>query len=319
MKQVLKISQIIFLLLIILASFATLSIFLQSGTNDAPVTVEIQKGTSANQVASILKTSGVIRRELDFKIASRLLFIQDRIQAGKYLFPPHPLLINVLLKLVKGSVIIEQLRVSFPEGSSIYKMGSILEKEGVLCFEDFRALTQSRSLEGYLFPDTYIFEKNISAEALAEMMQKRFAEVVIPYWKENKNATKYNLHEILTLASIIEKEAATKEERQVISSVFHNRLNIKMALEADPTIKYVLERPSKTVYFNQLKVKSLYNTYLNRGLPPGPICNPGLSSIKAAIYPAKTDYLYFVAKKDGSHIFSATWQEHQRARQKAKR
>jgi len=313
-----KLLFIILSLLIILTSFSVLSIFLQSGTNNAPVALEIQKGTSANQAAAILRTSGVIRRDLDFKIASRLLFIQDRIQAGEYLFPPHPLLINVLLKLVKGSVIIEQLKVSFPEGSSIYKMGTILKNNGFLCFEDFRALAHSSSLEGYLFPDTYIFEKNISAEVLAEMMQKRFTEVVIPYWEENKNATKYNLREILTLASIIEKESAIEEERSIISSVFHNRLNINMALEADPTIKYVLERPSKIVYYNQLKVRSPYNTYLNQGLPPGPICNPGLSSIKAAIYPAKTEYLYFVAKKDGTHIFSATWAEHQKARQEAK-
>ena len=119
---------------------------------------------------------------------------------------------------------------------------------------------------------------------------------------------------LVTLASIVEKEAKRPEERPVIASVFYNRLKIGMPLAADPTVKYALERPSKHVYLDQLSVKSPYNTYKVRGLPPGPICNPGLDSIKAAVYPAKTNFLFFVAKKDGSHMFSRTWQEHQRAR-----
>ena len=147
-------------------------------------------------------------------------------------------------------------------------------------------------------------------------MLNRFAEVVLPYWESNKNFTKLSLHEVITLASVIEKEAASSQERAVISSVFHNRLSINMALESCSTVKYALERPSKIVYFNQLKVKTPYNTYFLRGLPPGPICNPGLDSIKAAIFPAKTSFLYFAAQKDGSHIFSKTLKEHQKARVK---
>ncbi|MFA4966595.1 MAG: endolytic transglycosylase MltG [Candidatus Margulisiibacteriota bacterium] len=325
-----KLALIIIILLITFSLFSLLSVFLQAGTNDAPVTIEIQKGTSFNQVAFLLKVSGVIKRDLDFKIAARMLFITDKVKAGKYKFSSHPILIDVLKKLAAGEAVPEELlKVTIPEGTSIYKMGTILEKEGIACFEDFRRLTKTHlakeygipdnSLEGYLFPDTYVFEKGISTEALAKMMFKRFTEVVAPYWGANKKATKYNLHEILTLASIIEKEAATSEERAIISSVFHNRLDIKMAMDACPTVKYALERPSKIVYFDQLKVKSPYNTYINRGLPPGPICSPGMESIKAAIYPAKTDYLYFVAKKDGTHIFSSNWKEHEKARISPKR
>lgn len=313
------------ILTLILLSFAVTSLFFQTGTNERPVTLEIPKGASVNLIARLLYSNGIIRRELDFKIVSRLLGLQEKLQAGSYKFRPYPFLYEVLFKIKKGEIVgDEPLKVTFPEGASIYKMGSFLEKEGVGCFEDFRGLTNNdlakefklptRSLEGYLFPDTYIFNKNISAEALAHLMHKRFNEVVIPYWEQNKKSTKYDLHQILTLASIIEKEAALPSERPIISSVFHNRLDINMALDACPTIKYALERPSKIVYFNQLKVRSPYNTYLNRGLPPGPICNPGFSSIKAAIYPANTNYLYFIAKKDGSHIFSATWADHQKAR-----
>jgi len=324
-----KLALVLTILLITLSLFSFISIFLQAGTNEAPVTIEIPKGTSFNQVASSLKDAGIIRRELDFKLAARILFVSDQIKAGRYRFSPHPILIDVLKKLAAGEAVPEELiKVTIPEGTSIYKMGTILEKEGVACFEDFRGLINSplakeygipdNSLEGYLFPDTYVVEKSISAEALAGIMFKRFSEVVISYWESNKKATKFNLHEILTLASIIEKEAATSEERLIISSVFHNRLDIKMGLAADPTIKYALERPSKTVYFDQLKVKSPYNTYKNRGLPPGPICSPGLESIKAAIYPAKTDYLYFVAQKNGTHIFSSSWADHEKARVKVR-
>jgi UPF0755 protein len=292
------------------------SIFLQTGTNSKSVIVEISRGSSVNQIANLLWQNGVIRREIDFKVACRLLKLQAKLQAGRYKFRPHPFIYEVLLKIKKGEIMGEEpLKVTFPEGASIYKMGSILMNNTVECFSDFRELINQK-LEGYLYPDTYIFDQNISAEALADLMRQRFDEVVRPYWEKNKKATKYDLHQILTLASIIEKEAALDPERPIISSIFHNRLNINMALDSCSTVKYALEKPSKIVYFDQLKYPSPYNTYLHRGLPPGPICNPGLSSIKAAIYPAKTDYLFFVANKDGSHTFSISWKEHQKARLK---
>jgi len=227
-----------------------------------------------------------------------------------------------------------EIRVAFPEGTSIYKMGIILQKTGFKHWREFQQLVDqgitaelrarhwkifkyipSESLEGYLFPDTYNFFPDASAESMAEVMLNRFESVVGPFWDRSGAAdAKRSLHEILTLASIVEKEAKKPEERPIIASVFYNRLKIGMALAADPTVKYALERPSKKVYLDQLAVRSPYNTYKVRGLPPGPICNPGLDSIKAAVYPAKTNYLFFVAKKDGSHTFSRTWQEHQRAR-----
>lgn len=150
-------------------------------------------------------------------------------------------------------------------------------------------------------------------------MLNRFEELVLPFWEKAKKDTSYTLHEIITLASIIEKEAQKKSERKIISSVYHNRLNKKMFLAACPTIKYALDWPTKKVYYEQLDVKSPYNTYKNKGLPPGPIANPGIESIKAAVYPAKTNYYYFVAKKDGSHIFSSTFQGHQQGRQESKK
>ncbi len=241
--------------------------------------------------------------------------------------PPTPA--DIVKKAPEGT-----MSATFPEGSSIYKMGEILNAGGYLSSEAFQeyayqeaepewmvkypylAQIPIKSLEGYLYPDTYIFSRYMSARRLALVMIRRFDEVVIPFWATAQSDTKLSLHQIVTLASIIEKEAEKPEERPIIASVYLNRLRIGMKLDADPTVKYALEDPHKKVYLNDLKVKSPYNTYRNPGLPPGPICSPSLDSIKAAVYPAKTNYLYFVANKNGSHIFSATWEEHQKARAK---
>ncbi|MBI5399683.1 endolytic transglycosylase MltG [Candidatus Saganbacteria bacterium] len=232
----------------------------------------------------------------------------------------------------KAAATLREILVTFPEGSSIYKMGERLRQKGYQQVESFQALVKegitadlrqrhwvtfkyvpSESLEGYLYPDTYWFFINASPEALAEIMVSRFEAVILSYWQQVNKETTYSLHEILTLASIIEKEAKQPKERPLIASVFYNRLRMGMPLAADPTIKYALKRPSKKVYYNQLEIDSLYNTYKRKGLPPGPICNPGIESFKAAVHPTKTDYFFFVAKKDGDHVFSRTWAEHQKA------
>jgi len=311
LKLIIIVTAAVFL---IFGAYSVLSLLLSIGSNPRSVKVEIKPGSSASLIARDLAKQKVIKNARDFKLVAYLLGSQTKFQAGLYKFRSRTPLYEVVLKLKTGSIMApEPLNVAFPEGTSIYKMGSILEKAGMLDFENFRKLTKE---EGYLYPDTYIFDKEITAEALANLMRKRFKEVVLPYWEQNQKATKYDLRQILILASIIEKEAALESERPIISSVFHNRLDIKMALDSCSTVKYALERPTKIVYFDQLKYPSPYNTYLHRGLPPGPICNPGLASIRAAIYPAKTNYLYFVSNQDGSHIFSSTWQEHQKARLK---
>ncbi|MFA4906140.1 MAG: endolytic transglycosylase MltG [Candidatus Margulisiibacteriota bacterium] len=314
MKNLKLIAIVTFAVLLIFGAFSLLSLLLSIGSNTRPVKVEIKPGSSASLIARDLAGQKVIKSARDFKLIASLLGSSNKFQAGLYKFKARTPLYEVVLKLKTGSIMApEPLTVTFPEGTSIYKMGSILEKASMLDFENFRKLTRE---EGYLYPDTYIFDKEITAEALANLMRKRFNDVVLPYWEQNKKATKYDLRRIIILASIIEKEAAQDGERPIISSVFHNRLDIKMALDSCSTVKYALEKPTKVVYFDQLKYPSPYNTYLHRGLPPGPICNPGLASIKAAIYPAKTNYLYFIANKDGSHSFSATWAEHQKARVK---
>lgn len=327
-KLLLAIPVILFLI-----TCGIVSIFTQTGGAGENKTISIPKGFNANNITNLLYQEKIIKNKHFFKLSTRFLGKQSTLQAGIYVLSGKMTNIAIINRLKAGEVIPpNQVKITFPEGSSIYKMGKILKEASFESSSKFQKLYKTKidkelindyafleklkqdSLEGYLFPDTYLFNPKSNEIEISRRMLDRFTEVVIHYWLENANNTKYNLHQILTLASIIEKEAQNPAERAIISSVFHNRLNIKMALDACPTIKYALNDPTKRVFLWQLKVKSPYNTYLNRGLPPGPICNPGIESIKAAIYPLKTKYFYFVAKNDGSHIFSKTLKEHNNAK-----
>jgi len=303
--------------------FSFFAFFIQPGQNPIYREVEIQKGLSAKNAISFLREKNIIRSRKIFKTALYLLGLESKIQAGRYGFYPYENNLSLIYKLVCGKTLPPKpFRIVFPEGTSVYKMGTILDKSGLKISEDFKKLSERKgpknnSLEGFLFPDTYVIDGQTSAEALVSMMLKRFESVILPYWESNKKQAKLSFYDTLILASIIEKEAKIPKERPLISSVFFNRLKMGMPLAADPTIKYALERPTKKVYLNQLKIASPYNSYRNKGLPPTPICNPGLESFKAAIYPEKTNFIYFVAQKDGSHIFSDSWEGHQKARRKA--
>jgi UPF0755 protein len=302
--------------------------------------INIPRGYGANQVSELLESRGIIDGRYGFNLIVNIFRLQNKMQAGTYEFTPNMSLIKIVWKIRIGEIIPPMLvKLVFPEGQSIYKMGRIMEREGVGDGIAFQKLTNtnlveyfknkyrfldnnpSDSLEGYLFPDTYLVPSNIGTEQMAGLMLARFNKVIYSYWKKNFKRMKGGLdfHEILALASIIEKEAAIDSERPIISSVYRNRIKIRMQLGADPTIKYVLERPGKIVSYDDLKINSPYNTYKHYGLPPGPICNPGVSSVKAAMFPTKTDYIYFVARADGSHIFSKTWQEHEAAKQQTKK
>lgn len=326
---------------IIITLFSIFSIFFQVGNrfDNKLYIVNIPKGYGANRVAELLMSRGIINGKYGFNLVVNVFRLQNKMQAGTYEFTPNMSLIKIVMKIRNGDIIPPMLvKLVFPEGLSIYKMGYFMEREGVGDGISFQELTKNaftasflmkysflmdvptNSLEGYLFPDTYSVPSNISTEQMANLMLSRFNRVVMPYWRRNykRMKVKYSLHDIITLASIIEKEAAIDSERPLIASVYHNRLRIRMHLGADPTIKYVLERPGKIVSYDDLKINSPYNTYKRYGLPPGPICNPGISSVKAAMFPASSDYLYFVARADGSHIFSKSLVEHQAAQQQTR-
>lgn len=282
--------------------------------------VHIRSGMSASEVADLLHREGIIRDPRYFLGVARVLGSDRQLQAGTYLVTPGESLFGVLRDLTKGHVVIE--RVTIPEGYSVRDIARTLSSHGLvdedhflrLALGEYRASVggmELASLEGYLFPDTYFFTLDATEEQILETMLARFREVVVPRVKAAPLGL--SLHQVLTLASIVELEAKVPEERPMIASVYLNRLRIGMPLQADPTVIYALGERVERVLHSHLATPSPYNTYQNPGLPPGPISNPGLASILAVLHPADTNYLYFVARGDGTHAFSRTYAEHQSA------
>ncbi|MBA7542674.1 Endolytic murein transglycosylase [subsurface metagenome] len=239
--------------------------------------------------------------------------LEDQLKYGEYNLNPSMNLLQILDKLVKGEVIV--YKITIPEGYTYTQIAELLDKKEIVEKETFLKLAEDseKKWEGYLFPDTYEVPKKYGAEKMLEVMLSNFNQIAI----ENKFTEKaekigFSLNEIIILASIIEKEAKFSEEKSKVSSVFYNRLEIGMKLQSCATIQYILETPKEILDENDLKIDSPYNTYLHKGLPPGPICNPGFDSIMAALEPEEEDYLYFVLGENGKHIFSKTYQEHLR-------
>jgi len=231
--------------------------------------------------------------------------------------PPH----KVLETLTKGIVITHS--VTIPEGFTLQQIGELLEQRELINKEEFLSITGKAdsatrygicapSLEGYLYPDTYQFGRGLPALSIIEVMVKRFWEVAGPY-RERAKELGMTMEEVVTLASIVEKETGLGPERPIIASVFLNRLKKRMRLESDPTVIYGVKGFTGNLKKKHLTEPTPYNTYVIHGLPPGPIASPGEEAIEAVLYPAKTHYLYFVSKNDGSHYFSKTLAEHNRA------
>jgi len=269
-----------------------------------------------------LGDNGIVRFPTVFASVARLMGKDRSIRAGEYRF--HTLMTprEILEMLCMGRVVFH--KVTVPEGLTVRQIAALLESRGFVSQEDF--LLESRkvdlirafgveedSLEGYLFPDTYHFAMGVSAGEILKAMVHRFHAVYSPEMRERQAAQGWRLHEVVTLASIIEKETGSEQERGLVSSVLINRLRSGMPLQCDPTVIYGLEEFDGKLRREHLQRPSPYNTYLNKGIPPGPICNPGLSSLQAVLYPEDTPYLYFVSKNDGTHAFSTNLAEHNRA------
>lgn len=289
---------------------------------NAPKIVEIPAGEGLSAVARRLFDAGIISSSFKFKLLARLRGDDKRIKAGEYLLSPSISPNTILDATVAGKVYLHRLTV--PEGYTLRQIAASIVKAGLGTENGFlRAATDpalvksygfsAGSFEGYLFPDTYSFPKQTTPAKIIAAMVERFNTVFTKGWRERAQTLGFSVHEIITLASIIEKETAVPEERPLISSVFHNRLKKGMRLESDPTVIYGIEDFDGNLTRRDLKSARPYNTYYIKGLPPGPIANPGVKAIEAALYPAETSYLYFVARKDKTHQFSANIQDHNRA------
>jgi UPF0755 protein len=282
-----------------------------------PVFVEFQRGTSSRSIATVLKNKGVIGDRWLF-LAARALRRNVNLQAGEYKFdkPASPL--EVISRLARGDIYYMELLI--PEGFNMYEVADAVAKLGTMRAETFLAAAkdpmmirdldpEAPSLEGFLFPNKYRVYRHTTAQQICRMMTGEFRE---RWMGLNSRA---NVHSVVTLASMVEREAKRPAERPLVASVFQNRLRIGMKLDCDPTTVYAAllgNRYRGTIYKSDLENPSPWNTYQHKGLPPGPIANPGLSSIQAALAPASTSYLYFVAKADGSggHNFSESIGEH---------
>ena len=284
----------------------------------------VREGATLNVVADELELQGIIRGKRLFLLWARFMGYSRSIKAGEYRLSSTMPPLKILETLSKGIVITHP--VTIPEGFTIKQIGELLEEKGLVKNEEFLAITgdpdvakrygiSGQSLEGYLYPDTYQFDRGLSPMSIVEVMIKHFWEVTGPL-REKIEQSGMTIEEVITLASIVEKETGRAEERPIIASVFLNRLKKGMRLETDPTVIYGIKDFSGNLKKKHLTQHTPYNTYVIRGLPPGPIANPGKEAIEAVLFPAKTAYLYFVSKNDGTHYFSKTLTDHNNAVQK---
>ena len=286
------------------------------------VVVEVAEGSSLTLVAQRLADAGIITHPAYFVLLGRLTGAQRAIQAGDYALQATMRPTEVMHKLISGEVV--QTAVTIPEGLTIQEIAAQLEAQGLMPAQAFLAATDDPtiraeagagvpSLEGYLFPSTYYVSRRTRPSELVRRMVHQFQESTRTLDWPRAAEWRLSRHQIVTLASIIEKETSRDDERPLVAAVFYNRLKRRMPLQSDPTVIYALPDFDGNIHRADLKVASPYNTYRVTGLPPGPIANPGLASLEAALHPATADYLYFVSKNDGTHYFSATLAEHQKA------
>ncbi len=288
--------------------------------SEAPRIVWIRPQTGALTIATALRDAGVIRSRFAFLAVAVARGTRRHLLAGEYEFVPGLSLLEIVRRLEQGRGLVHEVTV--PEGFAAQQIAELLADRGLVDRDRFVSLLRDRqtleqygfgggSLEGYLFPDTYRLVKGMSEDAIIQRMVRRFQEVFGPKERGRAEELEMSVPEVVTMASLIEREARVPEERPLISAVFHNRLRRGMPLQSDPTVLYGLSRFSGKLTKANLLARSPYNTYLNQGLPPGPIANPGRASIMAALYPASSRFLYFVSRNDGTHAFSNTLKEHE--------
>ena len=291
------------------------------GTSHAQVAVWIKPGQGFFETIDQLQDVGLVKHPEKFRWLAYLQQYERRIRAGEYDLSPAMSPQTILKTLVHGETILRKIVV--PEGATMRKIDQLLEREALVSSSDFLVAAtnpdlvaalglEGTTLEGYLFPETYYFPKGVTAGQVINKMVAQFQKVFEPAWFSRAQEMGFSVHEVITLASIVEKETAKAEERPRIASVILNRLKRNMRLESDPTVIYGLEHFDGNITRKDLNTATPYNTYRIKSLPPGPIANPGKDSIKAVLFSPEEPFLYFVSKNDGSHHFSRTFSEHNR-------
>jgi UPF0755 protein len=286
--------------------------------------VDIPAGSGTSTIGRRLVGAGVVRDELTFRVALRLSGNARRLQAGEYRFDRPLSAVDVIGKIARGEVDLRP--ITFPEGLTISEMSRIFEASGLGSAASFIEASKdvspvsdldpaARDLEGYLFPDTYALPRSADAQRVVKVMVERFREVMTADLVGAASERGWTVRELVTLASLVEKETARPEERPLVAAVYTNRLEVGMGLQCDPTVIYALQSAGRydgNLRRDDLAFDSPYNTYRYPGLPPGPIAAPGKGALEAAARPADADFLYFVSRNDGSHEFARTLDEHNR-------
>ena len=309
-------------ILIVFCAYVAVGLLVPLPTGNKSIEVEIPEGTTFKQVLDIFSHEGLIRDKNILLFLGRISGVDRRIRAGYYSIKGPVSPFDVFEMLREGRII--EYEITILEGDSLLEIGEKLLQKGIISREDFKELSSDKdflckhdidapTFEGYLFPDTYKIPKGMDAKEVIGMMINRMRKKFTPDLCERASEIGLSEREVLTLASIIEKESITDQERFLISAVFHNRLKKGIPLQADPTAIYGIKSSKEGVTATDLQRKTKYNTYFIKGLPPGPIASPGIKSIKAALYPADVPYLYFVSNNDGTHQFSVTEEEHMAA------
>lgn len=319
MKSFLMISSLVLVSAGLFTGFLLSSMFFAASPQSGTVEIRIEQGESFSTVVRKLREQKIVSNEKVFSLWARYSGLEKKIHWGLYRFelPLSPA--EVLNRMVLGRGVFQ--RVTIPEGLTVKEIADLLGKMAIVEKERFLAAAEDpellsslgledKGLEGYLFPNTYHFPPSTPPREIILSMAEQFRKVFEPLSVQLKPDRTLTSHEVLTLASIIEKETGIDAERPLVSAVFHNRLKLGMPLQSDPTVIYGLKAFNGNLTRKDLQDPNPYNTYRIPALPPGPICNPGLSSLKAALSPASVPFLYFVSKNDGTHLFSENLHSH---------
>ncbi len=329
-----------FLLLFSFSIYMYQGIYLGKDFDSDYLAFRVMPGDTILTIANNLEKEGIIGKDYFFLIYSRISNDSKKLKAGEYLFSSGINIPQIFDKMVEGS----DNRLTIVEGWNLRDIANYLEEEDLALKDDFYHivgkpplfkdgellqeegrnfdhqkefldnLEKEMTLEGYLFPDTYFISPGITTEEIVRMVLKNFKRKVVEGMEEELKESEMSLFEIITIASLIEKEVRDYEEKRIVSGIIQKRLNSGMRLQIDATVTYLTGRRSVEVFIKETNIDSPYNTYFYSGIPKGPICNPGIESIRAAINPKKSDYLYYLSKPTGETVFSRTFEEHVRAK-----
>lgn len=288
--------------------------------------VKIEEGQGTQEIAGKLSEAGVLKNSFVFVLYLKYQKMAANIQAGEYEIPQNLTMIQLAGMITAGKT--ASTKITIPEGWTIAQIADYLEKNKVVSKEDFTSATKKKynndfladkpadaDLEGYLYPDTYLLSVRPTADEIVKKMLENFGKKLTPEIRAKIKTSNMSTYEVITLASVVEREVANTEDRKIVAGIFLNRLNSDMPLESCATIQYILGENKKQFTYEETRTPSSYNTYINVGLPKGPIGNPSIDSIEAVLGPQKTDYNYFLTGNDGKTYFSKTLDEHEAKKQ----